>query len=164
MKKKTAPKKSTARKTVKRTAPYSTSWASSSNQSFIFRRIVIISACVVLFVGVIAAVDRPAARQAVQGVSIMAGLYDQATIELPTVPDAKSFNIYYGPAGQDPFTNAVRNIQPDVQSYTISDLKKGVTYQYYYVYVNAQGAEVVPQEELSSGHIVVQTLSNVQPE
>jgi hypothetical protein len=164
MKKRTAPKKSTAKKTVKRTVPHSSSRISSPSQSFIFRRIVIVTACLVLLVGVTATVDRPVARQAVQGVSIMAGLYDQATVQLPTIPEAKGFNIYYGTAGQEPFTNAARDIQPNVGSYTISDLKRGVTYEYYYVYVDSQGKEVTPQQELSNGHLVVQTLSNVQPE
>lgn len=166
MKKKTAPKKSTSKKTVKRTIPHSTSRASSSGQSFIFRRIVIISACLVLVVGVMAILNRSTARQAVQGVSVMAGLDYQAVVKLPTITDAKSFNIYYGAAGQTPFTNAVRNIQPNIHSYIISDLRKGITYDYYYVYVNSQGKEVVPPEELSNGQIVLQTLPEadvVQP-
>lgn len=163
MKKKTAPKKTTAKKTVKQTAPRSSRSASPGNQTLLFRRIVIISACLVLFFGVMATVDRPAVRGAVEGASIMAGLDNQATVSLPTIAGAKSFNIYYGQEGQFPFTNAVRNISPNVGTYTISDLKKGVTYQYYYVYVNAQGKEVVPPQEVSNGHLVPQTLSDIQP-
>jgi len=163
MKKKVVTNKASAKKTVKRTAAHSHSRASSPEQSILFRRIVIISACLVLFVGVLATFNKGATRQAVEGMSIMAGLYDQATVQLPSTPDAKSFNIYYGPNGQYPFTNAVRNIQPTITSYTISDLKRGVTYQYYYVYVNAKGKEVLPSQEASNGHILLQTFSNVQP-
>ncbi|HSX10080.1 MAG TPA: hypothetical protein VLF93_08055, partial [Candidatus Saccharimonadales bacterium] len=140
MKKKIAPKKATTKKTVKRTSPRSTRSA-NDGQTLLFRRIVIISACLILVVGVVATFNRGATRQAVAGMSIMAGLYDQATIQLPTVPNAASYNIYYGPSGEATFSNAVRNIPPNVSNYTISDLKKGVTYNYMYAAVDKNGRE-----------------------
>src|SRR5476649_718920 len=116
MKKKVVTKKSA----VKRTAPR-TSHSESANQILVFRRIVIISACLILFVGVMATFNRSSVRQAVDGMSVMAGLYNQTTIILPSVPGAVSYNIYYGQAGDQGFTNAVRNISPSIRTYTISD-------------------------------------------
>src|SRR5580704_14544007 len=127
MKKKAAPKKSTVKKTVKHTAPRS-SHSSTLNQTILFRRIVIISACLVLVVGVVSTFNGGSVRQEVAGVRTMAGLFDQATIDLPAVPNAVSYNIYYKAVGEQNFSNAVRNIPSDVHSYTISDLKKGTTY------------------------------------
>jgi hypothetical protein len=140
MKKKVATKKSTVKKTVKRTIPQ-TSHLSSSNQNLLFRRIVIISACLVLFVGVTATFNRSSVRQAVDGMSVMAGFYNQTTVTLPYVPNAISYNIYYGQAGEQNFTNAVRNIPSTIHSYTISDLKKGVSYEYRYAAVDKSGKE-----------------------
>lgn len=128
MKKKTAPKKTAARKTVKRTLPRSR--AHSQSQTLLFRRIVIISACLVLVVGIAATFNRGAASQAVAGASITRGLFVQATVTIPSVPGATGYNIYYKQYGEQKFTNAVRNILPSVHSYTISYLKKGVNYQY----------------------------------
>ena len=129
MKKKTAPKRTSTRKTVKRTIPRS--HASSSNQTLVFRRIVIISACLVMVVGIFATFNRGAASQAVAGASITQGLFNQATISLPSIPNATGYNIYYKQSGASQFSsNAVRNIPPSVHSYLVSYLKKGVTYQY----------------------------------
>jgi hypothetical protein len=128
MKKKTAPKKSIARKSVKRTIPRSS--ASSRNQTLLFRRIVIISACLVMVIGIVATFNRGAASQAVAGASITRGLFNQATVTIPSVPNATGYNIYYKQQGSQNFTDAVRNIPANVQQYTISYLKKGVSYQY----------------------------------
>jgi hypothetical protein len=132
MKKKTAPKK-----TVKRTAPRS----SSGDQSFFFRRIVIISAFLVLVVGVVSILNRDSVRQGVAGVKTMAGLYDQATVDIPPVPNAAGYNIYYRSAGQQTFSNAVRGIPSDIHKYTISDLNKGTNYEYYYSAFDTTGKE-----------------------
>jgi hypothetical protein len=140
MKKKVVTKKSTGNKTVKRTAPR-TSHSESANQTLVFRRIVIISACLVLFVGVTATFNKSSVRQAVDGMSVMAGLYNQTTVTLPPVPHAVSYNIYYGQAGEQNFTNAVRNIPSSIHSYIISDLKKGVSYEYRYAAVDKNGKE-----------------------
>jgi len=128
MKKKTAPRKTTARKTVKRTIPRSHSV--SQNQSLIVRRIVIFSACVVMVVGLVATFNHGSASQAVAGASITRGLFNQATITLPSVPNATGYNIYYKQQDEPKYTNAVRNIPVSVHQYTVSYLKKGVTYQF----------------------------------
>ncbi|HVA96835.1 MAG TPA: fibronectin type III domain-containing protein [Candidatus Acidoferrales bacterium] len=137
MKKKTAPKKATARKTVKRTTP-----RSSGNETYLFRRIVIISACLVLFVIGVVSINRHSVTQAVAGAQIMNGLFNQATVSLPPVPNAASYNIYYRQTGEQTFTNAVRNIPLSVHNYTISDLKKGVNYEYQISAVNSDGKEI----------------------
>ena len=79
MKKKTAPKKVVARKSVKRTTPRS----SARSQTLLFRRIVIISACLVLVIGIAATVNKGAASQAVAGASIARGLFVQASVSIP---------------------------------------------------------------------------------
>ena len=128
MKKKTAPQKTAARKTVKRTIPRSR--VASNNQTLLFRRIVIISACLVLVIGIAATFNRGAASQAVAGASIARGLFMQTTVSIPSVTNATGYNIYYKQQSDQKFTNAVRNIPPYISRYTISYLKKGVTYQY----------------------------------
>jgi hypothetical protein len=125
MKKKIVHKKAAAKKTVKRSVP-----KSSKDETFYFRRIVIIASCLVLVVVATTIVNRSAVRGAVAGVSTMAGLYAQATISLPQVPNAAAYNIYYRQEGTGTFTDAVRDIPPNVPHYTISDLKKGVIYEY----------------------------------
>lgn len=128
MAKKTAPKKTTARKTVKKTTPRSRS--RSQNQSIVFRRIVIISACIVMVFGLVATFNHGGASRAVAGARITRGLFNQATIALPSIPTATGYNIYYKQQDEPQFTNAVRNIPVSVHQYTISYLKKGVTYEY----------------------------------
>jgi hypothetical protein len=128
MKKKTAPKKTTAGKTVKRTIPKSRSV--SQNQSVTFRRIVIISACLVMVFGIVATFNHGRASQAVAGASITQGLFNQTTVSIPSTPYATGYTIYYKQQDEQNFTNAVRNIPINVHQYTISYLKKGVTYQY----------------------------------
>jgi hypothetical protein len=128
MKKKTAPKKTAQRKTVKRTIPRSHS--TSRNQTLLFRRIVIISACLVMVIGLAASFNRGAASQAVAGATITRGLFNQTTVTIPSTPNATGYNIYYKQQGEQKFTNAVRNIPVYVHQYTINYLKKGVTYQY----------------------------------
>jgi len=72
----------------------------------------------------------------------MNGLFNQATVSLPPVPNAASYNIYYRQTGEQTFTNAVRNIPLSVHNYTISDLKKGVNYEYQISAVNSDGKEI----------------------
>src|SRR5260221_3693120 len=133
MKKRAAPKKVTARKTVKRTIPRS----SSRNQTIFFRRIVIISACLLLVIvgGVLP--NKRAVNQAVAGASIVRVFYNQASISLPAYcagacTRATSYNLYFKQAGEKTFTNAARNIQPTNvnTTVTIQFLKQGVTYLY----------------------------------
>jgi hypothetical protein len=150
MKKKTVHKKAAPIKTVKRTTP-----KKSTEQSLFFRRIVIISACLVLFVGIAAILNKGAASQAVAGMSIMQGLFDQATVPIPSVPNAVSYNIYYGQSGVPGFSNAVRHIPSNVTSYTISYLKKDVDYDYRIAAVDKNGKEFL--------FTAVDPLINLQP-
>lgn len=139
MKKKTVTKKVASKKTVKRTVPRSSH--NEPSETFILRRIVIVSACLVLAIAGVVGINRHSLEQAVAGESIMQGLFDQATIQLPVISNVSSYNIYYGQTGQ-PLTNAVRNIPSSVHSYTISALKKGVTYEYQVSVVNSDGREI----------------------
>ena len=85
----------------------------------------------------------------------MAGLFNQAVVAIPSVPNAASYNIYYGQVGEQTFTNAVRNIPTNVTNYTISDLKKGVNYQYRVAAVDKNGKEFL--------FSAVKPLTNLQP-
>ena len=120
----------------------------------IFRRIVVISACVVLVIGIAATFNRGAASQAVAGASIARGLFVQSEVTIPHVYGATEYNIYYRQLGEQKYTNAVRNIPPYVNTYLISYLKKGVTYQYTV-------AAVIDGKEVS--FTPAQTLINTQP-
>ncbi len=151
MKKKALAKKVVTHKAVKRTDLRTSS--SSGAQTVLFRRAIIISACLVLVI-LVASLPKGTASQAVAGVSIMRGLFEQATIPLPSNPHAASYNIYYGQSGEQSFTNSVRNIPPKVTNYTISYLKKGVTYKYSI-------ATVVNGKEVS--FTPVKTLIGLQP-
>jgi len=133
MKKKTAPKKTIVGKTIKKTAPRS----SSQNHTILFRRIVIISACLLLVVVAGILPNKNAVNQAVAGVSVVRGFYNQASISLPAYckgacPGATSYNLYFMQSGEKKFTNAARNIQPTNvnTTVTIQYLKQGVSYIY----------------------------------
>lgn len=143
MKKKVAPKQA-----AKRTSQ-------GSHQPIFFRRIVIISACLILVVAGVITINRHSVSRAVAGVSISRGLFMQSTIQLPTNPDAASYNIYYKRDREKDFTNAARNILPTVSTYTISYLKKGAVYQYRIATVNSKGKEVSFSE--------VKQITNLQP-
>lgn len=104
-------------------------------------KIVIISStffAVLLTVVVIA--NKRTVEQSVQGAAIVKGLFAEATVSLPQVSGASTYNIYYGETL--PFTHAVRNIPADMTTYTIQYLKKGVDYQYRVSGVNPQGREI----------------------
>lgn len=79
--------------------------------------------------------------ESVQGVSIVKDMYAQATITLPVVPGIKYYNIYYGSTADAGFPNAVRHLDPSLQDYTISYLKRNTAYHYKISGVNAFGAE-----------------------
>lgn len=83
-----------------------------------------------LVVAGIVGLNRHSVVGAVAGAQIMNGLFDQATVPLPPVPQAAAYNIYYGQEGTGELTNAVRDIPPNVHQYTLSYLKKGVKYDY----------------------------------
>lgn len=146
MKKKTVHTKSTSRTTRK---------ASTPKQTILFRRIVIITTCVVLVGAALLWINKPAVEQSVAGASIMKGLFVQGTVSVPNLEGASSFNIYYKEAGEKDFVNAVRNVPTTTSSYTISHLKKGVNYQYRFAAVDDTGKEYLFSEILP--------LTNIEP-
>ena len=135
-------KKITKAKTTKtkRTIPQTRS--SSAFVPFSVTRIVIFSACLMLvFVAAVVTIKRHTLSQAVAGTSIVRGFYEQATIPLPAVTNAVTYNIYYKTADEATFTNAARDIPSDIHYYTLSYLKKGVQYKYKYAAVDNLGKE-----------------------
>lgn len=138
MKKKVvAPKRKTP--TVKRTAPKKT--RVSQPGVITVQRIVIFSACIVLVLAGVISFNKPAINQSVAGASVARGLFVQSTVDLPEVEGAVSYNIYYKKTGADRYDNAVRNVPVTADAYTISHLKKGVSYDYQIAAVDAQGEE-----------------------
>src|SRR5947208_892908 len=109
MKKKTTVSRK-ASSSIKRTAPRRN--RSSEEPAVIVQRIVIISACVVIAVvaGVLVNTHKSTVSQSVAGLSIARGLFAQATIDIPEIDGAVSFNIYYKKASDNSYDNAVRNI------------------------------------------------------
>jgi hypothetical protein len=122
MKKKVSATKKSS-KSVKKTAPRT---SRSSNEPILIQRIVVITTCIVLALvtALVVNTHKSAVGQSVAGMSIANGLFSQATIDLPQVDGAVSFNIYYKKASENHYTNAVRNIPAGTQAYTISYLKK----------------------------------------
>src|SRR5258708_7940425 len=110
-KKAVAPKKSASR--VKQ---------ASQEPVILVQRIVVISTCFVLAVvaGLVVNFNKPAVTQSVAGMSVARGLFSQATIDIPQIDGAVSFNIYYKKAKDNTYDNAVRNIPAGTATYTIS--------------------------------------------
>ena len=119
-----------------------------------FRRIVLVTTCIALFV-FLASVVNPHGRQGVAGISITNGLFAQSTVTIPQVENAVSYNVYYKKTGAKEYKNAVRSIPTNVETYTLSYLSKGATYQYKISAVNADGAEFWWSDE--------KPLENIQP-
>src|SRR5207244_1167956 len=111
---------------------------------FSFRRIILVTSCLLLFFVVIAVSHRGIVTQSVAGLSIARGLFDQQTIDLPQWPPANvvSYNIYYREKSDKNYTHAVRKIPTTVAKYTISYLKKSKEYQYIISGLNASGKEI----------------------
>ena len=105
------------------------------------RYIVIGTVAVLLFIFAIVLPNKQAINQSVAGVSIMRGIYVQATVNLPDIDGAVSYNIYFKKLSESDFTNAVRNIPAGTTTYTISYLKKGINYQYKIAAVGKNGSE-----------------------
>jgi hypothetical protein len=140
MKKKAAPaKKVTPKKTTRRTVSRK---RSEAVVPFTFQRIVLITTCLVLFVTAVVVVTKQPMSQSVAGVSVARGLFNQATVAIPQVNGAASYNIYYKQANDPAFTNAVRHVSPNVTTYTISYLKKGESYVYRVSAADASGKEI----------------------
>jgi hypothetical protein len=128
--------------------------ATKSHFGFRWERVAIVTTGFALLLFVITPIHRPV-MESVQGVSIVKNLYAQATINLPDVAGIKYYNIYYGSSADAGFPNAVRNIDPNVRDYTISYLKRNMTYHYKIAGVNFLGAE--------SYWTPTQTITNEQP-
>lgn len=139
----------------KKTVSHKTRRASTPKQTILFRRILIITTCVIIVTGMLVWINKSSIGRAVAGASIMKGLFVQGTISMPTLSEVTSFNIYYKEAGEKEFTNSVRNISPTVSSYTISHLKKNTHYQYRFAAVNDKGQEYLFSEILP--------LTNIEP-
>jgi len=140
MKKKTAPaKKVTPKKTIRRSVSHKKSRAVAF--PFSFQRIVLITTCIVLFVAAVVVTPKQPVTQSVAGISVARGLFNQATVALPQINGAASYNIYYKQASEPTYTNAVRKVRPGVAAYTISYLKKGSEYQYRISAADTTGKE-----------------------
>jgi len=109
-----------------------------------FQNIFIISGFITVLVIVFVITHKRAVLHSVQGIAIVKGLYNEAIIPLPSIPNAVAFNIYYDQANTSTvhFTHAVRNIPATTTDYTIQYLKKNMTYQYQISAIDNQGKEV----------------------
>ena len=107
---------------------------------FSFRRIILVTTCIALFVFIGAIVDRHG-RQVVAGINITNGLFAQASIDLPPVEGAVSYNIYYKKEQESNYNNTVREVPAYITTYTVSYLTKGATYKYKVAAVDASGGE-----------------------
>ncbi len=148
--KKKLPTKASSKTT--RRAPRKVS--AGGGQTIVFHRIVIVSACLSLFVVGIIAMNRHDVMQSVAGTSIMRGMFAEATITIPNdLKNADSYTVYYKQADEKEFTNSIRNVSPSVGTYTISHLKKGASYEYRFAAVDASGkefmfSEIIPLTDL----------------
>jgi len=122
---------------------------------FSFRRIVLVSTAFALFLVAVVLFNKNDVNKAVAGLSITRGLYTQAVVSLPDVPDAASYTLYYKKASSDEYANTAWGIPANNSTYTISYLKKGDEYKYKIAAVDASGAEFYWTEE--------QDLTNIEP-
>lgn len=67
--------------------------------------------------------------------------FSWAKVMWNSAPGARMYNIYYKESGDKIWTHAVRNLPSNSTSYTISFLKRGVSYWYNLAAVNDGGAE-----------------------
>lgn len=106
------------------------------------QRYIVITLSLLLIGTIIVFPNRHKFNQAVAGASIFnAAMFAQATVQMPHLNDAVSYNIYYRQKGDQQFTNAVRGLPPSTIQYTITFLKKGVDYQYEMTALDKSGKE-----------------------
>lgn len=148
-------KRTTARKTSRRASHTHIHSSQHIILPFSFRRIILVTTAIALFIGVVVIFNKPAVTQSVAGISIARGLFAQARVDLPKVEGAVSYNIYYKKQSAGEYSNVARDIPASNVSYTISYLKKGEDYHYKVAAVNASGAEFYFSDE--------QTLTNIEP-
>jgi hypothetical protein len=118
--------------------------SSPTTHTVVFQRVIVIASSIVIAVCLF--INRQEVSRAVAGTSVTQGLYMQSTVEMPTLPSAASYNIYYKQTGEATFTNSVRDISPKVPNYRISYLKKGVSYEYRFAAVDNTGKEFLFSE------------------
>lgn len=140
-------RKTTKRATTRKAPHHSHSHKTHSHSSqhvilpFSFRRIILVTTAIALFLAVAVLVNKDKVTQSVAGVGIARGLFAEARVDVPRIDGAVSYNIYYKEAASGDYTNVARDIPADVISYTISYLKKGEEYVYKVAAVDASGAE-----------------------
>ncbi len=137
-------KKKTAKRTTTRKSTRNTSHRSSEHillLPFSFRRIILVTTAIALFLGVVILFNKDQVTQSVAGIQITRGLFAQATVKLPKVEGATSYNVYYKKTSAREYTNSAREIPVSSTTYTISYLKKGEDYLYKIAAVNTDGAE-----------------------
>lgn len=122
---------------------------------FSFRRIVLVTTAIALFLGVFVLLNKQQVTQSVAGVSVARGLFAEARIDLPKIEGTVSYNIYYKEKSASDFTNVARDIPGSSLTYTISYLKKGEEYRYKVAAVNTSGAEFYWSNE--------EDLRNIEP-
>lgn len=108
---------------------------------FSFRRIVLVTTAIALFLGVVVLLNKDQVTKSVAGISVARGLFAQARVDLPKIEDAVSYNVYYKETSAGEYTNVAREIPATSATYTISYLKKGEEYRYKVAAVNGSGAE-----------------------
>lgn len=104
-------------------------------------RIMVIGSSLVVALVAFVLLNKSTVRQSVQGVSIMKGLFAEATVQLPQIPGATSYNIYYDVESATGFSQSVPTININNTSYTVQYLKKGETYKYKITAVDSHGEE-----------------------
>lgn len=104
-------------------------------------KIIYISLSIILIIGFLAIINKPVMREAVEGMSITRSLYEQSSVALLSINGAVAYNIYYKSESDKTFTHSVRKIPATVRFYTISYLKREVSYEYQISAVNYQGSE-----------------------
>jgi hypothetical protein len=139
-------KKRATRRTTKKTAPKRTRRSPKSSEHllllpFSFRRIILVSTCLVLFLLAFVVFRKEPLSQSVAGMQITRGLFAQATVTLPKVDNAVAYNIYYKQGTDSKYIHAARGVPTTVSTYTISYLKKDKQYQYRVSALNATGKE-----------------------
>lgn len=128
MKRKSAPKRSRTRRTTSR-----------GKSLFSSQRTLIITFA--LLVVVFGLSYRDTNARAVLGASIFRPLFAESTITWQPVDGASGYDIYYKQNNEDTFSYSVMNLPPTATSYTVKNLKKGVTYLYQ-VSAIVDGADV----------------------
>lgn len=145
MKKRTV-KKATSKTSSKKTVRPASRKRSYSSADYtgvpvFFRRFIIITPIVLFVLGLFSVLIQKPMTQEVAGISVFRGMFGQASVDLPNIPQAVSYNVYYKPVNMDTFTNAARDIPTSATTYLISYLKKNTAYQYRISAVDSSGAE-----------------------